>query len=260
MTWHDSLDKEILSIRDSWANGGSEKFQIIGDNWDKNILPSYRTSEQKTLSLHLFNVIAVVDRVPTDHMQNMSPPNIEELDYSKYFPSTGEQNILLAEMTFLFAHSVLSNLPKLEEHFKQIYPKHLDHKYSTYCGIKTTQVLYLNHAIFDSKIEFMIVIAKGLNSDLIPDRSLWYTYKYLCKIYILIHEYIYFFQFPLGLYRCNENKTAELIQLLKDLTQKYVPQLDGEIVEEVFFGGMLLILLYSIYIETARKVEPVIIK
>ena len=79
MTWHDSLDKEILSIRDSWANGGSEKFQIIGDNWDKNILPSYRTSKQKTLSLHLFNVIAVVDRVPTDHMQNMSPPNIEEL-------------------------------------------------------------------------------------------------------------------------------------------------------------------------------------
>ena len=111
MTWHDSLDKEILSIRDSWANGGSEKFQIIGDNWDKNILPSYRTSKQKTLSLHLFNVIAVVDRVPTDHMQNMSPPYIEELDYSKYFPSTGEQNILLAEMTFLF--SVLSNLLKL---------------------------------------------------------------------------------------------------------------------------------------------------
>jgi hypothetical protein len=45
------------------------------------------------------------------------------------------------------------------------------------------------------------------------------------------------------LYKCNENKTAELIQLLKDLSEKYVPQRDGEIVEEVFFGGNFVVFI-----------------
>lgn len=144
-TWHDSLDKDILNICDSCANGGHQRFQLIGDNWDKNILPSFRTSQQKTLSLHLFNVIAVVDRVPTHHLQNTPVPFIEELDYSTYIPSVEEQDQLLTELTFIFATSVLSNLPQLEEHFRHIYPTHLDHKYSSYCGIKTTQVYHVNY-------------------------------------------------------------------------------------------------------------------
>lgn len=41
----------------------------------------------------------------------------------------------------------------------------------------------------------------------------------------------------MGLFDCNENKTQDVIQLLKGLTEKYVPMKDGEIAEEVFFGG-----------------------
>uniref|UniRef100_A0A8W8MGW5 DUF6589 domain-containing protein n=1 Tax=Magallana gigas TaxID=29159 RepID=A0A8W8MGW5_MAGGI len=41
----------------------------------------------------------------------------------------------------------------------------------------------------------------------------------------------------IGLFDCNENKTQDVIQLLKGLTEKYVPMKDGEIAEEVFFGG-----------------------
>lgn len=43
-------------------------------------------------------------------------------------------------------------------------------------------------------------------------------------------------QYPLGLFDCNENKTPELIRLLKTLSV-YVPCKDGEVVESVFFGG-----------------------
>lgn len=96
-TWHDSLDKDILNIRDSWANGGHPRFQLIGDNLDKIILPSFRTSQQKTLSLHLFNVIAIVDRVPTHHLQSTPVPFVEDIqqDYSTYIPSVVEQHKLL---------------------------------------------------------------------------------------------------------------------------------------------------------------------
>lgn len=63
VNWQNILDSDILSARDSWANGGHSTYQIIGDNWDKDILPSYRTSDRKTLSLHLFNMYAILDRV-----------------------------------------------------------------------------------------------------------------------------------------------------------------------------------------------------
>jgi len=38
---------------------------------------------------------------------------------------------------------------------------------------------------------------------------------------------------------CNENKTPEVIKMLKELSQQYVPYRNGEIVESVFFGGNL---------------------
>jgi hypothetical protein len=41
----------------------------------------------------------------------------------------------------------------------------------------------------------------------------------------------------LGLFDCNEQKTQDVIRLLKEFSQKYVPVKDGVIVEEVFFGG-----------------------
>lgn len=65
------------------------------DAWDKNIIPTYRTSQIKTISLHLFNVIAVLDSlrvIPStslevdemDEMGQMSainyiPPNVIRL-------------------------------------------------------------------------------------------------------------------------------------------------------------------------------------
>ena len=42
-----------------------------------------------------------------------------------------------------------------------------------------------------------------------------------------------------------------MIKLLKDLTAKYVPQADGEIVEEVFFGGNLFTHIMQMQIDNA---------
>jgi hypothetical protein len=30
-----------MKLKESWGSGG-KKYQIVGDNWDKNIVPSYR--------------------------------------------------------------------------------------------------------------------------------------------------------------------------------------------------------------------------
>ena len=114
-----------------WADGGSPKFQLIGDNWDKNILPSFRTSDRKTVSLHLFNMYALVDRVlPQSVSHELTVTNYSDIDILRFIPSLQEQEQLLQELTFIFATSVINNSSQLQHHFKKIYPEHLEHKYS----------------------------------------------------------------------------------------------------------------------------------
>lgn len=107
ISWQDNLDMDLNSIRDSLTEGGQTKFQIIGDNWDKIILTSYRTSDRKTLSLHLFNMYAIVDLVVPASSTDSLTENRPELDNLKFIPSTQEQELLLEEMTFLRARSVM---------------------------------------------------------------------------------------------------------------------------------------------------------
>ena len=140
INWQDSLDNRIILLRNSWSEGGTTKFQLIGDNWDKNILPSFRTSQQKTLSIHLFNLVAVVDRITPQPAINLAVLDISDINISTYLPSVEEQGKLMKELTFLFATSVIANIPQLQKAFKSVYPQHLDHKYSEFSGIKTVQV------------------------------------------------------------------------------------------------------------------------
>ncbi|KAL3831302.1 hypothetical protein ACJMK2_023072, partial [Sinanodonta woodiana] len=136
-SWQNKLDQEILDIKNKWADEGNTKFQLVGDNWDKNILPSYRTSDRKT--------------------------------FLTFIPSVYEQQMLMKELTFIFGTSIIKTLPQISRYFQGIYPVHLNHRYSEFAGIKTTQ-----------------------------------------------------------------NKTQEMIQLLKKLSDLYVPCRNGEIVEPVF--------------------------
>lgn len=53
-------------------------------------------------------------------------------------------------------------------------------------------------------------------------------------------------QYPLGSYDCNETKTADVVQLLKKLTNMYVPMKDDEIVEPVFFFWRFVFYIFFI--------------
>ncbi|XP_078310147.1 uncharacterized protein LOC111108372 isoform X3 [Crassostrea virginica] len=178
--WQHILDTCVIEARDSWSNGAHTTYKIIGDNWDKDLLPSYRTSDRRTMSLHLFNIYAILDRV------TFAPENFErfydQIDVATFIPSEEEQNQLTKELCFILSTSIIENHPQMNRVLKQAYPKHLEHKFSSFAGQKTTQ-------------------------------------------------------YPLGLRDCNENKTLDVIQLLKELSKRYVPCKDDSIVEPVFFGG-----------------------
>lgn len=99
-----------------------------------------RTSQQKTISVHLFNTIAVVDRVVP---VSQDLPNVDmncDVDADRFVPSVEEQNLLMNELVFIVASSVISNLPQMRAIFEKIYPKHLRHEFSDQAGEKTKQV------------------------------------------------------------------------------------------------------------------------
>ncbi|XP_056014422.1 uncharacterized protein LOC125649436 [Ostrea edulis] len=182
-SWIDKLDEDVIQLKKDWSEGGNVKYQLVGDNWDKNILPAFRTSQQKTLSLHLFNVVVVVDRIiPTARGVENSDELKTDIKLETFIPSIEEQTILMDELVFHFATSVIKGVPQMKAEFANIYPAHLTHPYSAQAGEKTKQ-------------------------------------------------------YPLGLFDTNETKTADMIQLLRDLQSKYVPLQDDHIVESVFFGG-----------------------
>ena len=103
-------------IPGSWR----EKYQLLmGDNWDRNVLPSFRTPTQKTISIHLFNLIAV-DRITPEEPENSALHDISDIDISTYIPSVNEQYILVEELTYENkTQEVIQLLKKLTEN---MYP------------------------------------------------------------------------------------------------------------------------------------------
>ena len=128
-------------MKKNWSEGGNVKYQLIGDNWDKNIIPTYRTSQNKTVSLHLFNMIVVVDRIIPDTSNRID--KVTEMTAVNFIPSIDKQALLTEELTFIIATSVIQNLDQMHDIFEHIYPKHLKHKYSDHAGLKTKQVCLL---------------------------------------------------------------------------------------------------------------------
>lgn len=62
-------------------------------------------------------------------------------------------------------------------------------------------------------------------------------------------------QYPLGLTDCNENKTAEMIKMLKEFQRKYVPFKNEEIHESVFLVVSFTKYIYWICDKVADLME-----
>lgn len=123
-------------------------------------------------------IIPTFTRIGNEGDRKTDVPGDKEI----FIPSIEEQNSLMDELVFLFATSVIQNVPQIKAERLSIYPVHLQHRYTAQAGEKTKQD-------------------------------------------------------PLGLFDTNETKTADMIQLLRDLQSRNVPFQNDEIVESVFFGG-----------------------
>lgn len=143
-SWHDLLDRQLLQIKNDWSRGlPTAKYQLVGDNWDRNIVPSYRTTQQKTITIHLFNVIGVVDRVVPQQVvddQYMYILDVDDLETTDFIPSEEERDLLENELAFMVANSVINSIEQMSNLLRSIFPDHYEHAYSHLAVLKTTQV------------------------------------------------------------------------------------------------------------------------
>lgn len=75
---------DLVFIRDLWVDGDQMKFQIIGDNWDKNILLFYRILDRKIFLFYFFNMYVIVDWVVLVFLINFLIENRLEFDNLKF--------------------------------------------------------------------------------------------------------------------------------------------------------------------------------
>lgn len=65
-----------------------------------------------------------------------------------------------------------------------------------------------------------------------------HLYRYIkYDFYFDSVSFLFFFNFVLGLFDCDEKKTGDVIKLLKDLTEKNVHMKDDDVLDKFFFGG-----------------------
>lgn len=163
-SWIGKLDKTFICLREKWAKG-QVKYQLVGDNWDNNIIPAFRTSQQKTLSLHLFIFVVEVDRIipsitriGNEGDRKTDAPGDKEI----FIPSIEEQSILMDELVFLFATSVIQNVPQMKAEFFSIYEVHLHHWYTAQAGEKNkVSVRIIWHQLLKEIMELQLTSEIG---------------------------------------------------------------------------------------------------
>lgn len=97
-------------------------------------------------------------------------------DKEKLLQSIEEQSILMDELVFLFATSVIQNVPQMKAEYLSIYSVHLHHRYTAQAGEKTKQVWYLYY------IQWLILFAVQKSFYSSFDTLIWLLFSVSVRI------------------------------------------------------------------------------
>lgn len=114
-SWHGLLDSQLLEIKNDRAQGlPTPKYQLVGDNLDRNIVPSYRTTQQKTVSVHLFTVIGVINRVVPQQVVDdyMFILDVDDFDATDFIQTQENRNFLQMNYPFWWPMQLLTTTNK----------------------------------------------------------------------------------------------------------------------------------------------------
>lgn len=145
---------------DEWGKS-TRKFQLVGDNWDKDIFFPIVPQTEKH-SVYLFKIYAIVDRCSTSSPNGSSVFKDSFIEHSS-LPFLSK-NSSWRSLTYIFASAIIRHIPQVTKHFEKIFLKNLDHKHSQFGGIKTTQVRSISIELITFNIHTHSYLAYFLSS------------------------------------------------------------------------------------------------
>lgn len=119
------------------------KYMEVGDNLDFKVKRRHMTIATQNLDYHLFNSIAVKNKVPTpmhlEGVKNKPLANASDIDLTQYFPNKDDERKLAHELSIL----VTKDLLKYKENIKwmkKYIPSKVAHEYEEFTKQKSEVV------------------------------------------------------------------------------------------------------------------------
>ena len=120
---------------------GLRGFKIIGDNVDLYIHVRDMRQKHQNRSIHWFHLYAVLNRVPSSHLDNAKPQKeLRDVPNSDFFLRNSEYTLILTAITEIVSRILVNNLT-IFQGMQNSVRWHLEHKHSTEMAQKSVQVL-----------------------------------------------------------------------------------------------------------------------
>lgn len=113
---------------------------IVGDNFDKSVIPRHMTMEHQRKSLHYFHSYAVLNRIDFSGLSSSKPVgDISDLTLSSYLPDAADCAKLCENYSVILARVIVEELSYFRV-FRDCVVDHIKHKYSSQMKEKSVVV------------------------------------------------------------------------------------------------------------------------
>ena len=135
------------------------KFQGTGDNWDQRIRVHEMRKDHQNIDSHYFASNLVVERVPSDHLDNTSPKgNIRQAANIDFLLNQEELHHLREEYKIIVGRVLVEFIPELR-FLKTVIPNHISHQYSNEMAKKSTIIplpmLFKDEKKYDDLVDIL---------------------------------------------------------------------------------------------------------
>ncbi|KAJ7331119.1 hypothetical protein OS493_020821 [Desmophyllum pertusum] len=123
-------DTDIVSALNMLKGENSQKFRIVGDNWDLEVKARCQTKSQTNKSMHYFHAYAVKDRVVPKGLDSTGPQkSIDEIEMQEILPTPEVQEAIISDLAYIIPRVLVKYLTPYKA-FSKAVMYHIPHAHS----------------------------------------------------------------------------------------------------------------------------------
>ena len=139
------------------SDGESEEqpflYQLIGDNLDIEKKIRHQTNARQNPSYHIFNVIAIRDKVSGNHLPDKHVRRLKDVCPGEFLFTEEDVTALEKELVILWERALVRRIPGLAC-LKDCVIRHIPHQYSNVMSEITKEVSLLRKLSVNKRLKF----------------------------------------------------------------------------------------------------------